>query len=147
MKKLIYTLLLLIVAGTAPAQKYFDKIKVSSSQDSLCYSIGYVLAQNIIKENLPINADIIGKAFKDAANGSSAFDQETAANIIEAYYTAKTEKVKQEQLKMAKEFFSKNAKEPGVVTLENGLQYKVITQGNGAIPKKKTDLLPPKPMP
>ncbi|MBR6176951.1 MAG: FKBP-type peptidyl-prolyl cis-trans isomerase [Bacteroidales bacterium] len=136
MKKLIYTLLLLIVAGTAPAQKYFDKIKVSSSQDSLCYSIGYVLAQNILRENLPINADIIGKAFKDAANGSSAFDQETAANIIEAYYTAKSEKEKQEQLKIAKEFFSKNAKESGVVTLDNGLQYKVIKSGkeNGLTP-------------
>ena len=136
MKKLIYTLLLLIVAGTAPAQKYFDKIKVSSSQDSLCYSIGYVLAQNISKEKLPINADIIGKAFKDVANGTAAFDQETAANIIEAYYTAKSEKEKQEQLKAAKEFFSKNAKEPGVITLENGLQYKIIKQGkeNGIMP-------------
>ena len=136
MKKLIYTLLLLIVAGTAPAQKYFDKIKVSSSQDSLCYSIGYVLAQNISKEKLPINADIIGKAFKDVANGTAAFDQETAANIIEAYYTAKSEKEKQEQLKAAKEFFSKNAKEPSVITLENGLQYKIIKQGkeNGIMP-------------
>lgn len=136
MKKLIYTLLLLIVAGTAPAQKYFDKIKVSSSQDSLCYSIGYVLAQNISKENLPINADIIGKAFKDVANGTVAFDQETAANIIEAYYTAKSEREKQEQLKAAKEFFTKNAKEPGVITLENGLQYKIIKQGkeNGIMP-------------
>ena len=136
MKKLIYTLLLLIVAGTAPAQKYFDKIKVSSSQDSLCYSIGYVLAQNISKEKLPINADIIGKAFKDVANGTAAFDQETAANIIEAYYTAKSEKEKQEQLKAAKEFFSKNAKEPGVITLENVLQYKIIKQGkeNGIMP-------------
>ena len=37
---------------------------------------------------------------------------------------------------MAKEFFSKNAKEPGVVTLENGLQYKVIKSGkeNGLTP-------------
>lgn len=136
MKKLIYTLLLLMVAGTSSAQKYFDKIKVSSSQDSLCYSIGYVLAQNISKENLPINADIIGKAFKDVANGTTAFDQETAANIIEAYYAAKSEKQKQEQLKAAKEFFAKNAKEPGVITLENGLQYKIIKQGkeNGIMP-------------
>ncbi|MBO4372250.1 MAG: hypothetical protein J5826_04895, partial [Bacteroidales bacterium] len=61
MKKLIYTLVLMIAASTVSAQKYFDKIKVSSKQDSICYSIGFVLAQNISKEELPINADLVGK--------------------------------------------------------------------------------------
>ena len=44
--------------------------------------------------------------------------------------------LKEEQLKKGKEFFDKNAKEPGVVTLDNGLQYKIIKQGkeNGLMP-------------
>ncbi len=136
MKKIIYTLAILLTAATASAQKYFDKIKVSSSQDSICYSIGFVLAQNISKENLPINADLIGKAFKDVANNTSAIDKETASTILENFFAEREAKQKEEQLKKGKEFFDKNAKEPGVVTLDNGLQYKIIKQGkeNGLMP-------------
>lgn len=136
MKKIIYTLAILLTAATASAQKYFDKIKVSSSQDSICYSIGFVLAQNISKENLPINADLIGKAFKDVANNTSAIDKETASTILENFFAEREAKQKEEQLKKGKEFFDKNAKEPGVVTLDNGLQYKIVKQGkeNGLMP-------------
>lgn len=137
MKKLFY-IVLLIVASTSmvQAQKYFDKIKISSSEDSLSYCIGYLLANNIAREGLPINADIIGKAFKDVANSNPALTQEKASEIIERYYNEKAEKLKTEQLKKQKEFFDKNAKEPGVVTLENGLQYKIIKPGkeNGIMP-------------
>ena len=136
MKKLIYTLVLMIAASTVSAQKYFDKIKVSSKQDSICYSIGFVLAQNISKEELPINADLVGKAFKDVANNTTAIDKETAGRILEEFFNEREAKQKEEQLKKEKEFFAKNAKEPGVITLDNGLQYKIIKQGkeNGVIP-------------
>ena len=136
MKKLIYTLVLMIAANAVSAQKYFDKIKVSSKQDSICYSIGFVLAQNISKENLPINADLVGKAFKDVANNTSAIDKETAGRIIEEFFNEREAKQKEEQLKKEKEFFAKNAKEPGVITLDNGLQYKIVKQGkeNGIMP-------------
>ena len=100
MKKLFY-IVLLIVASTSmvQAQKYFDKIKISSSEDSLSYCIGYLLANNIAREGLPINADIIGKAFKDVANSNPALTQEKASEIIERYYNEKAEKLKTEQLK------------------------------------------------
>ena len=118
------------------AQKYFDKIKISSSDDSLSYSIGLILAQNILSEGLPANPDLIGKAFKDAISQSPAFDRATASGIVEARLSKLEEQKKDEQLKMAKEFFEQNAKQPGVVTLENGLQYKIVKPGkeNGIMP-------------
>lgn len=137
MKRILYIVILIVAsASVTQAQKYFDKIKISSSKDSLCYSMGYVLAQNIAKENLPINPDLIGKAFKDVANNNPAFDSETASRIIEEFFSAREEEKKTEQLKMEKEFFAKNAKENGVISLESGLQYKIIKQGkeNGLTP-------------
>ena len=137
MKRILYIVILIVAsASVTQAQKYFDKIKISSSKDSLCYSMGYVLAQNIAKENLPINPDLIGKAFKDVANNNPAFDSETASRIIEEFFSAREEEKKDEQLKMEKEFFAKNAKENGVISLESGLQYKIIKQGkeNGLTP-------------
>ena len=137
MKRFFY-IVLLIVASTSmvQAQKYFDKIKISSSEDSLSYCIGYLLANNITREGLPVNADIIGKAFKDVASGNPAITQDKASELIEKFYNEKAEKLKNEQLKKQKEFFDKNAKEPGVITLENGLQYKIVKPGkeNGIMP-------------
>lgn len=40
-------------------------------------------------------------------------------------------------LEKGQEFLAKNAKEHGVVTLKDGLQYKIITKGTGTIPTKK----------
>ncbi|MBR4440565.1 MAG: FKBP-type peptidyl-prolyl cis-trans isomerase [Bacteroidales bacterium] len=137
MKRVFY-IVLLILAGAqmTSAQKYFDKIKISSSDDSLSYSIGLILAQNILSEGLPANPDLIGKAFKDAISQSPAFDRATASGIVEARLSKLEEQKKDEQLKMAKEFFEQNAKQPGVVTLENGLQYKIVKPGkeNGIMP-------------
>ncbi len=137
MKRFFY-IVLLIVASTSmvQAQKYFDKIKISSPEDSLSYCIGYLLANNITREGLPVNADIIGKAFKDVASGNPAITQDKASELIEKFYNEKAEKLKNEQLKKQKEFFDKNAKEPGVITLENGLQYKIVKPGkeNGIMP-------------
>lgn len=39
-----------------------------------------------------------------------------------------------DEIVAGKKFLEENAKKPGVVTLENGLQYKVITEGKGAVP-------------
>ena len=137
MKRVLYIVLLIAAsAQITSAQKYFDKVKISSSEDSLCYSIGLVLAQNISKEGLPMDANLIGKAFKDVINQSPAIEREEAARIIEEHLSKIEEQQKEEQMKKAKEFFDKNAKEPGVVTLENGLQYKIVKAGkeNGIMP-------------
>jgi FKBP-type peptidyl-prolyl cis-trans isomerase FklB len=40
-------------------------------------------------------------------------------------------------LEQGKDFLAKNSKLDGVVTLKDGLQYKIITAGNGPIPTKK----------
>ena len=69
MKRVFY-IVLLILAGAqmTSAQKYFDKIKISSSDDSLSYSIGLILAQNILSEGLPANPDPDGKVVGTSAN-------------------------------------------------------------------------------
>lgn len=62
----------------------------------------------------------------------------TQAKAIEAFsdYRAAVEKKKNASVKaQGEQFLAENAKKPGVVTLPDGLQYKIITKGTGAIPK------------
>lgn len=49
---------------------------------------------------------------------------------------AKEEKIYGENRKAGEKFLAENAKKEGVVTLKDGLQYKIITKGNGAVPTK-----------
>ncbi|MDC8106763.1 FKBP-type peptidyl-prolyl cis-trans isomerase [Chryseobacterium sp. PTM-20240506] len=43
----------------------------------------------------------------------------------------------EKNLNDGKAFMEENAKKDGVVTLPSGLQYEIITEGNGALPKAK----------
>ncbi|MCQ2975355.1 MAG: FKBP-type peptidyl-prolyl cis-trans isomerase [Bacteroidales bacterium] len=135
MKKIFCLLSIMIISvSMLSAQKYFDKVKISTKQDSLIYSLGYYFANTFSEEQLPIDANIIGKAFKDVKEDKTIMSFEDVRRIISNYLEEKEEQQKQEQLSLAKDFFDKNAKEEGVVTLESGLQYKIIKEGDGVMP-------------
>ncbi|NDW09978.1 FKBP-type peptidyl-prolyl cis-trans isomerase [Dysgonomonas sp. 520] len=70
---------------------------------------------------------------------------ENPGELIQNKYTAAQDKIKarrEEEAKVKyasnieaeKEFFAENKNKEGVISLPNGLQYKVITEGNGPIP-------------
>ena len=46
------------------------------------------------------------------------------------------EKVYKSNRIAGEKFLAENAKKPGVISLRDGLQYKIITKGNGAVPTK-----------
>lgn len=48
--------------------------------------------------------------------------------------TALTSSTSDQNKKHGQEFLAKNSRKPGVVTLPDGLQYKILTKGNGAKP-------------
>lgn len=58
----------------------------------------------------------------------------TAETKLREIKTAEMEKKYGEYKKQNEKFLADNAKKEGVVTLPSGVQYKVITEGNGAIP-------------
>jgi FKBP-type peptidyl-prolyl cis-trans isomerase len=61
-------------------------------------------------------------------------DEETAGDFMNAYFDKK-EKAKSVESKLAGEaFLAENKTKAGVKTTETGLQYKVITAGDGALP-------------
>ncbi len=63
---------------------------------------------------------------------NSKFAEVREARKIEA------EKLAEENEAIGRDFLAKNAENDSVVALESGVQYKVLTQGTGAIPAEKT---------
>ena len=88
-----------------------------------------------------INADIFNEGFLAALkNDTTHFGQQKAQSYFydrrQAAITAKTEAMK----KVGMDFLAENAKKEGVKTTASGLQYKVITQGTGAVPTKNDEV-------
>jgi FKBP-type peptidyl-prolyl cis-trans isomerase len=144
MKKLIYIAALLLgLSNIASAQKYFNKVKITTREDSVNYGIGVILAQNILEQGFDkLNADIIGKAFCDIINNNNlVIPEESLSPLVQDYFAQIAEAEKEKAKEKEKEFLDKNAKEDGIKITESGLQYKVVKEGTGIKPTDENSVL------
>lgn len=83
-----------------------------------------------------INAVMFHQGFMAAMSHGNTLMEKDKAKDFEAGLRAEAKKAAAEAMKAeGKAFLEENAKKEGVVTLPSGLQYKVLREGNGAIPK------------
>ena len=111
--------------------------ELKNQNDSLSYSIGMLWAENLKQQGLEgLNIDVLSMAFTAIFNGESAQLDSKVANEL---FRSKMGEIKANQEKILRkkgdDFLMMNAERAGVVTLESGLQYEVITEGVGPIPK------------
>mgnify|MGYP003087420457 FL=1 len=111
-------------------------MKYTNEIDKVSYSLGLSIASNLISSGIKT---INQEAFNDAMNSVFAGQMpeimpDEANNILQTYF----EKIQNEKGKEAKEagekFLAENKTREGVVTLESGLQYKILNEGAGAKP-------------
>ena len=112
--------------------------------DSACYALGLNVASSFKSGGLStLNYEAFNKGISDVMNGKEPmFTQEQAQEAInklfEKFSKAKAEDNKKQFLptiEAGAEFLEKNKLKAGVKTTASGLQYEVITEGNGAMPK------------
>ena len=114
--------------------KPFNEIYIRVRQS---YCFGLSIASNLLSSGVnTINTEAFVDAIRTVYAGQMPeIKPEEANQILQDYFN----KLQNERGKAAKEageqFLNDNKSKEGVVTLESGLQYKVISTGNGAIPK------------
>lgn len=112
-------------------------MKYTEELDKVSYCFGLSIASNLLSSGVnTINTEAFVDAIKTVYAGQMPeIKPEEANQILQDYFN----KLQNERGKVAKEageqFLNDNKSKEGVVTLESGLQYKVISTGNGAIPK------------
>lgn len=114
---------------------------LGSLEDSLSYAYGVGLGDNLREnfEQMPvdINMKVFMKAFTMALNGEDSklkIKPEQAYQIFQHCMMSVMGQQAQKNKKVAAEFMAENAKKEGVKTTASGLQYEVITEGEGATP-------------
>ena len=101
------------------------------------------LGANLHKQSVPVDPNIMARGLKDAlAGGKTLLTEEEARAAITAVQNdmrekqqAKMQEMGEANKKEGEAFLAANKSKQGVVALPSGLQYKVITEGTGQIPK------------
>jgi FKBP-type peptidyl-prolyl cis-trans isomerase FklB len=119
---------------TQPAKK--STIMFKNDEEKVSYIIGHQIASSIHGDDLKVNKQILIKALEEGLSGkpSDLSAQESQA-FMQKYLMEQQKARGDKNMKNGQAFLEKNKKESGVVTLASGLQYKVVTQGNGVKPK------------
>ena len=104
--------------------------------DKFSYAIGLGIGQNLLSMGAQgINVEDFAQAIADVLNRKeTAISHNEAREIVNKYFAELEEKMNAENIEKGKAFLAENAKKEGVVTLPSGLQYEVITEGNGKKP-------------
>jgi len=116
---------------------------LSSKKDSLSYAVGLEFGQNLKRQKVDVDIDLLLNAIRSGYYDTSwALTRKQTRKIIIDYqneqYIAKR-KARQElgrlNLKKGQAFLAKNKKKKGVITTKSGLQYKILKKGKGASPR------------
>lgn len=132
---------MMLAASTALAA---GATELKTQKDKVSYAIGMDMANSLKKNAIEVDPDILGQAIKSVLAGQKTLltDQEVKTTLAELQKTMQDkqqEKMKVEGDKNKKEgeaFLAGNKNKEGVKTLPSGLQYKVLTEGNGNSPKE-----------
>ena len=117
--------------------------KLEDQKDKISYSIGMDIGNNLKRQSLEVDADMLARGVKDVMSGGETLlsgeeARETLVALQQELQEKALERRKQDAEKNKKEgeeFLAENKKKEDVVSLPSGLQYKVVHSGDGASPK------------
>jgi FKBP-type peptidyl-prolyl cis-trans isomerase len=140
MKKTILSII--SVAALAAPLFAADTNVLSDDKSKVSYAIGMSIGHSFQQQGVDVDTALFLRGLKDAQSGGTTLlsPQEMQATLREFQQSlmAKQAKLRAEEAatnKAAGEaFLATNKNNPGVITLPDGLQYKVLTEGTGAVP-------------
>ncbi len=110
--------------------------------DKVSYVLGQSIGGDFRRQGFEIDPKIFTDSFTEAFNGKeSQMPVGEMQHIMQNFQRAMEDKKQAEQMESGKEnieagkkFLEENSKKEGVKTTQSGLQYKVLTEGNGKKP-------------
>ena len=106
----------------------FEQVKLESISEKGSYGIGLQIGQQLADSQMDISVEAVAKGIFDALNRNqpALALQQQAAEAQQAQFKAIEEE--------GKKFLEENAKKAGVKVTDSGLQYEILTEGNGNKP-------------
>ncbi len=127
---------------TGAAKK--SAITMATQDDSVSYAIGQNIGNSLKDPAMKINFEILIEGIQDVLSGQNKISEAQMRSVLNAFNqkmmakrNADLNATKEKNKKAGEEFLAENKKKPGVVTLSDGLQYKILAAGPGTGPTPK----------
>jgi FKBP-type peptidyl-prolyl cis-trans isomerase FklB len=144
------TALIVAISLSAAAPLLADGTNVLTDDKSrFSYAIGMMFADRWKQQGVDVDPDLVLRGLKDGQSGGAMLmSQQEMQNVIttlQQQIASRQQQMREQLITRNKtegeEFLAKNKIQPGVVTLPDGLQYKVITEGDGEVPGDNNTVL------
>ncbi len=142
---MIFKVIVFIAAMGLAFPAFGDEGSLSGEKrDKWSYVLGVELGNAIKTRSTDVNLDMVREGIKDVLSGAKLrFTDKEMAEIktaVEEEISATKEKrvkaLSERNKKAEEKFLSENKGKEGVVSLPSGLQYKVLKNGTGPVPKE-----------
>lgn len=159
MKKRYFLFAALLLSGSLAANAQTDKKAKKSAKakkgavveqpvtlnrlDSASYSFGFKIAQGLKQDGVTsLNYKLMTDAMESVFRGDSVtlLTDEQASKAIGVFLEETTKAKFASAIAEGEKFFAENKNKAGIITTESGLQYEVLTAGNGAKPKAEDEV-------
>jgi len=138
---LILVLVFCFCSKGVSEEKKEESLDKEELEKQISYALGYDIFEKL-KENFSLDPDFFSLGAGDADQGRSKLSEEKLKELLMSYQRIirhrQIEKMKlesEENRKKGTAFLEANKKKEGVVTLAGGLQYKILKDGTGPVPK------------
>ncbi len=129
--------------GSSDTQPVESLQNLESLQQKASYSYGVDVATRLKQQGIELDVKALNRGITDAYNGDElALSEEDRLQAKTTFQTELRDALVKQQADVAaknltegKAFLEENAKKPGIITTDSGLQYKIITTGDGKQPK------------
>jgi len=126
--QLIVVLGIVLLVSQVSAQ---EKTDLKNQKEKMSYIIGMDIGNNLKKQSVEVDPNILAKGIGDAlAGGKPLLTEQEIRETMAGFQKEMAAKKKKE----GEAFLAENKKKDGVKTLPSGLQYKVIKKGSGKKP-------------
>lgn len=112
-------------------------MSIENQVEKFSYAIGLSLASNLLQSGIKtIELKQLFEAIEDVMEGRQPkISPQEANQVIEEYFKNKQANEGAENAKAGETFLANNKNKEGITVLESGLQYEILTTGNGKTPK------------
>lgn len=134
----------LVIGMAACSKDNGDNQALETLQQKASYGYGVDIASRLKQQGIELDVSALNRGISDAYHGKeqalsneeqvqakTSFQAELRDSLIK-----KQAEVSEKNAAEGKAFLAENGKKPGVITTASGLQYKILTTGDGKQPKE-----------
>jgi len=126
----------------ATPAKTATALTLKTQKEKASYALGMSIGTGMHRQGIPVDPALVSRGFRDAmAGGKTLLTEDEMKAALQQLQTdvRKTQEAKahaagETNRKTGDAFLAANKSKEGVVTLPDGLQYKVLTEGSGPKP-------------